>query len=121
MSAEDQNRYWVYDPSAGIPIWVVRRWHKIGSEEKLETTSGLVAYPGDTIREIGGVPALQPKLPDNFRFTEIKDGHVWGFWKQDTFQTCGRCMMIRRRDDKNSSCRGKAKLRSIEMGKGLPV
>lgn len=117
----DKTREWVYDPKANIPVWVFRRWHKIGSELRLDTTSGLSAYTGDTIREIAGVPALQPKLPKDFWFSELDGGHVWGHFKQDKFQTCARCMLIRRADKKNRPCQGKVKLRSMDMSTGQPV
>lgn len=50
-----------------------------------------------------------------WRMTEEKEGHQWGFWKQDQFQCCQLCGIIRRADDKNSPCKGKAKLRPMEQ------
>jgi hypothetical protein len=40
---------WRYNPTAGIPIWVVRKWHKLGPEQRMKTVSGLTAVPGDWI------------------------------------------------------------------------
>jgi len=45
---------WKYDPTAPIPIWVVRSFHKLGSEAKLEGISAVdgsiqTAKPGDWI------------------------------------------------------------------------
>lgn len=48
---------------------------------------------------------------DRFYFVEEKNGHFWHFWKDDKFQVCKNCLAIRRKDDKNSECRGKAKVR----------
>ena len=49
-----------------------------------------------------------------WRMTEQKNGHDWGFWKDNQFQCCKTCGIIRRRDDKNGECRGKQKLRPME-------
>jgi hypothetical protein len=47
----------------------------------------------------------------DFKETERVDGHIWGRYKSDKYESCKVCMMIRRRDKKNSPCKGKAKLR----------
>lgn len=43
--------------------------------------------------------------------TEKKNGHWWGFWKEDRFQCCRICGIVRRIDDKHLPCKGKPKLR----------
>lgn len=52
--------------------------------------------------------------PEDFKETERVDGHIWGRYKQDKYETCLHCMMIRRADRKNSPCKGKVKLRPME-------
>lgn len=48
--------------------------------------------------------------PYKWKHLEIKDGHEWGIFRNDTFQCCKLCGNVRRRDDLNKPCRGKSKL-----------
>lgn len=50
----------------------------------------------------------------DFIQTERVDGHIWGRYKSDGYESCRNCMMVRRHDKKNSPCRGKVKLRKFE-------
>lgn len=102
---------WVYDPTAPIPIWVVRTFHKLGSEQKLESLNFGTAYPGDTICRLEKAKLLWVEKKDpKWRMTDGTNGHHWGFWNQDDFQCCRMCGQIRRADDKNPQCQGKAKV-----------
>lgn len=42
--------------------------------------------------------------------TEDKDGHNWGVYGDDKYESCRRCGYIRRRDDKNKPCREEVKV-----------
>lgn len=50
----------------------------------------------------------------DFKETERVEGHIWGVYKQDRYESCLLCMMIRRKDKQNSPCKGPAKLRPME-------
>lgn len=41
---------WVYDPSAFIPVWVARSFHKLGSTDKLYSLVHGILEPGDKVR-----------------------------------------------------------------------
>lgn len=45
-----------------------------------------------------------------WRPTENKHGHEFGVWREDKYESCRRCGIIRRRDDKNGECRGDVKV-----------
>lgn len=46
---------------------------------------------------------------------ESRDGeHAWFKFKNDNFDTCAKCGFIRRADDKNKECPGKARIRLNE-------
>jgi hypothetical protein len=52
-----------------------------------------------------------PRVVDRWwKPTESVDGHEWGFYKKDDYETCRLCVNVRRADKKNSPCRGKAKI-----------
>lgn len=50
------------------------------------------------------------KQEEKWRWTEKKNGHVWGVYRNDEFESCSLCGIIRRADDKNSPCVGKVKI-----------
>lgn len=40
-----------------------------------------------------------------------KEGeHAWFVFKDDNFDSCAKCGIIRRKDDKNIPCKGKTKI-----------
>lgn len=46
----------------------------------------------------------------NWRMTVRSNGHLWGFFKNDAFECCQICGIVRRLDDKNLPCKGPTKL-----------
>ena len=63
------------------------------------------AQPGDTL-PIGRFGTM-------FNVTARSNGHVWGFVVPSILEgaeSCAVCGMMRRRDDKNSPCKGPAKI-----------
>ncbi len=38
---------WRYEPKANIPLWVVKRFHKLGDAPILQTASGSMVRPGE--------------------------------------------------------------------------
>lgn len=47
----------------------------------------------------------------DFVLVEQKDGHFWGVYKDDKYQTCRLCGFIRPIGDTKKSCKGKPELR----------
>lgn len=61
-----------------------------------------------------GTARKEEMKEEDWKDTERDDGHRWGIYREDAYESCRECMMIRRRDRMNKPCRGKAKLRPME-------
>jgi hypothetical protein len=42
--------------------------------------------------------------------TTSTNGHQWGIFNKDAFECCKQCGLVRRRDDKNSQCKGRVRV-----------
>ncbi len=47
---------WQYDPAAPIPVWVARKWHRLGLDNLLESIENGKARPGQWIVCFNPVP-----------------------------------------------------------------
>ena len=50
------------------------------------------------------------KKKTKYKIVDQSNGHKWFYFKDDKFQCCVDCGIIRRKDDKNSQCKGKTKI-----------
>lgn len=101
---------WVFVLNAPIPVWVARKFHKISeSSENLESVHFGTAHAGDRICRVEKTKIYWIEKEDaRWRMTDGTNGHKWGFWKGDQFASCRHCGQIRRGDDKNPQCEGRA-------------
>ena len=58
----------------------------------------------------GHPPYGDAESQQDWKTVEHKDGHWWGHWMRDPWQSCRICGRDRRADDKNKPCRGPAEI-----------
>lgn len=102
------NHEWYIDKRGGVVCRQCGARQKDGAWLCVDCGASLIQVRNVVVKDASKMKCYKCS---QWKMTEEKGGHSWGFWKQDKFQCCRTCGVVRRSDDKNAPCKGKPKLR----------
>lgn len=82
-------------------------------QKALEHTNSLPdSHFGEESAKAEDLPVVDDwRLRHQEALKNSKEGdHAWFKFKDDPFDSCAKCGVVRRKDDKNVACRGKVKI-----------